>query len=329
MPFKDNIIGHQNIIQMLQQQMRNNHLPHALLFTGPEGIGKKLTAMGLGKALLCNKMKNDYCDVCTSCHTINESNHPDVTVIQPEGNSIKIDQMREWQNTLDSKSYLGSWRITIVDDSEKMTQSAANSILKVLEEPPQNTLICLIALEAGDILPTIISRCQIIRFSPLSRSEFSQVLTRLTNMTNAQAGLIYHLSKGRLSKALSMDINYISNLREKWIGLLNYGCFDENVDIKKDQSSLLEGLNVMAYWIRDIELLQLGLEDSFLTNQDMLKQLRKEAYSLSNSIIHKRIILLLETIEAIERNANPKLAIDYLFSQWDRKSQSLGGGSFV
>jgi len=294
-------------------------MPHALLFIGPEGIGKRLTAFCLAKALLCEKSKDDFCDSCASCHRIDQGNHPDVSIIRPEGSSIKIDQLREWQNTIEARSYFGSWKITIIDQADKMSHSAANSILKILEEPSEDTLICLIALEVRNILPTIVSRCQIVRFAPLTRSDFMQVLMEKRSLTESQSGLIYNLSQRELTKALRVDLDTLFQTREQWKALLEADILNARPHLPTDQGAIREGLEIIAYWWRDIILLQMGMEDASLINQDMLDVLKKEARANTSRLAKYRINLILEAIEAIERNANPKMAIDSLLLQWDNK----------
>ena len=319
MPFNE-IIGHAKVISMLRQLIRQDRLPHALLFTGPDGIGKRLTAFGLAKALLCEKSNNDYCNLCASCHKINQGNHPDVTIIQPEGNSIKIEQLRDWQKSLSSRSYSGSWRITIIDQAERISNSAANSILKILEEPPEDTLICLITVEDRDILPTIVSRCQILRFSPLSRSDFVQIIMKRCQLTESQALLIYNLSKGQLSKGLAMDYNNLLNLRKQWRQFFGSSTLNEKSYSQIDKASLCDGLEIIAHWWRDVILLQFGIDDSSLTNQDMICEIKKEAIETTQPLVKSRINLVLQTLDALERNANPKMAIDSLLLQWDNIS---------
>lgn len=316
MPFND-IIGHSKNIGMLQQLINQGRLPHALLFTGPEGIGKKLTAFGLAKALLCEKSENDYCDQCASCHRINQDNHPDVTIIRPEGNSIKIEQLRDWQKSLESRSYSGSWRTTIIDQAEKVSTSAANSILKILEEPPDDTLICLIAVEARDILSTIVSRCQILRFSPLARSDFIRIIMKHGRLTESQAALIYNLSKGQLSRGLAMDLDNLIHTREQWRQFFHSTSSDKRSCPQTDKASVMDALEIIAHWWRDVILLQFGIEGSMLTNQDMLSEVKKEAGENTRSLVISRINLILQTMAAVEKNASPKMAIDSLLLQWD------------
>ncbi|MBN2374529.1 DNA polymerase III subunit delta' [bacterium] len=319
MPFKD-IIGHDKTIRDIQRLMDEDRLPHALLFTGPEGIGKKLTGFSIAKALMCKESKNDFCDSCPSCQSISKGNHPDVALIQPEGNSIKIEQMREWQKTLEYRPYLGSHRVTIIDQAEKMTQAAANSILKALEEPPLGTLICLVTIETRDMLPTIVSRCQVVRFSPLSCSDFCKILLDKSNISGPQARLVYNISKGQLSKGISMNMDYLSKLRDEWIGSFRSPSFDNISVTKTDQANLLEGLEIMAYWVRDMVLLQLGVDDALLTHQDMLGELKKEARKVPYRLAMHRIDIILQTMEALQNNANPKIAMDCLLWQWDKST---------
>lgn len=319
MPFTD-IIGHSKNIGMLQQLISQGRLPHALLFAGPDGIGKRLTAFGLAKALLCEQSENDFCDLCASCHRINQDNHPDVAFIQPEGNSIKIEQLRDWQKGLESKSYSGSWRVTIIDQAEKISTAAANSILKTLEEPPEDTLICLITAEDRDILSTIVSRCQILRFSPLTRSDFIRIIMKRSQLTESQAGLIYNLSKGQLSRGLAMDLNNLLHLRDQWRQFFRSSFAGERSYPQTDKASVMDGLEIIAHWWRDVILLQFGIDDSLLTNQDMVSEVKIEANENTRSLVISRINLILQTLSAIERNANPKIAIDSLFLQWNNIS---------
>lgn len=319
MPFKD-IIGHKNVISRLQRLIIDKHLPHALIFVGPEGIGKKMTAFGLTKALLCmaDKKETDFCDNCPSCHKINQQNHPDVNLIAPEGASIKIGQLREWQETLESMSYMGSWRVTIIDNAEKMTQAAANSILKTLEEPPEKTIIFLITKETGDILPTILSRCQIIRFAPLSRKEFIQILIDKIRVSEVEAGLLYNLSRGQLLGAMSMDIKHVYKIRGHWKDFFTENLSNESMGLGKSQSTFLEDLNILASWIRDIIFVKLGVNVEMLTHQDILHEVKMAAQNTPQYLLLDRIDLVLNTIEAIEKNANIKIALDNLLFQWGK-----------
>ncbi|MGA1795700.1 MAG: DNA polymerase III subunit delta' [bacterium] len=315
MPFKD-IIGHERVINLLRQLMRQERIPHAVLFAGPEGIGKRLTACGLAKALLCRQLTDDYCDQCPSCRSIIQGNHPDVAVIKPENNSIKIEQLREWQRELESKSYAGSWRITIIDQAEKITLGAANSILKILEEPPENTLICLIAVEPRNILPTILSRCQTVRFQPLSRTDFIRIVQEKGGLNEAQAGLMYNLSKGQLSRALNVDVAAFSTLRGQWRDRMIPPMHEEAWH-QLDQASLAEGLEIIVHWWRDLLLIRMGIEGPWITNQDSLQELQREAAHLSPGIIRSRIDLILRTMEAIDRNANIRMLIDSFLMEWN------------
>jgi len=302
--------------------MRQERIPHALLFTGPEGIGKCLTASGLAKALLCRQLTNDFCDQCPSCHSISQGNHPDVAIIKPEANSITIEQLREWQKELESKSYAGSWRITVIDQAERITHGAANSILKIIEEPPDNTIICLIAVEPRNILPTILSRCQTVRFHPLSRADFIRVVQEKAGLNESQAGLMYNLSKGQLSQALNADFASFCALREQWRERVHSPMREESWN-QLDQASLAQGLELIAHWWRDLMLIRMGIEGQWITNQDSLQALRKEAACHTPGVIRSRVDLILRTMEAIDRNANIRMVIDSFLVEWGNTSSGL------
>jgi DNA polymerase-3 subunit delta' len=228
--------------------------------------------------------------------------------------------LRDWQKGLESKSYSGSWRTTIIDHAEKVSTSAANSILKILEEPPADTLICLITVEARDILSTILSRCQILRFSPLDRSDFIRIIMKHSQLNESQSALIYNLSKGQLSRGLAMDLSNLIHTREQWRQFLSSTFSDERSYPQTDRTSVMDALEIIAHWWRDVILLQFGIEGSMLTNQDMLNEAKKEARENTQSLVISRINLILKTMAAIEKNANPKMAIDSLLLQWNNIS---------
>ncbi|MCX5900126.1 MAG: DNA polymerase III subunit delta', partial [Proteobacteria bacterium] len=175
MPF-DEIRGHGRQVRILQAMLRSGHLPHAFLFTGIEGIGKRMVATGFVKALNCLTLSDDFCGQCLQCRKIDKQIHPDVQVVEPEKNVLKIEQVRALQQDIVFKPLEGKKKAVIIDQAEKMNAQAANCLLKTLEEPPEDTVLVLIAHAVSDMLPTVLSRCQQIHFSPLSDEDISAVL---------------------------------------------------------------------------------------------------------------------------------------------------------
>src|SRR3990172_246416 len=168
MTFHD-ILGHDRPVAILKRALAQDTLAHAYLFSGEAGIGKKMTALALAAALHCGDLRENIgCGVCPSCRMAASLSHPDVHILAGDGGEIKIDQIRQVQADLALKPFQGEKKVLIVDGAEDMNPASANAFLKTLEEPPGDTLIVLISSMPQGLLPTIRSRCQEIRFHPLS-----------------------------------------------------------------------------------------------------------------------------------------------------------------
>src|SRR3972149_6839834 len=181
MPFK-NILGHDREIGILSSAISNNRVAHSFLFVGPEGVGKRLTAISIAKSLNCSDAKGDFCGVCRNCVDIESSSYSDVFLVEPRESdskgggidhatgTIKIGAVRDVQQRLSYKAVKGGKKVCIVDGVEKMNRDAQNAFLKTLEEPPSDSIIILIISDGATLLPTILSRCQRINFRPLPRN---------------------------------------------------------------------------------------------------------------------------------------------------------------
>ncbi len=166
----DRIRGQTRALNLIRRAVEAERLPHALLFSGPEGVGKRTAALELAKALNCaGGAAPDACDACPSCRLVGCEAHPDILVVAPEGGSrsLKIAQVREVERHAVLSPYAGRRKVALVDAAEAMTQEAANAFLKTLEEPPGGAVLILISSAPMSLLPTIRSRCQEVRFGPL------------------------------------------------------------------------------------------------------------------------------------------------------------------
>lgn len=167
MPFHD-IVGQENAKRLLQNALRKDAVSHAYLFAGPAGSGQMKTALMFAQAIFCTQKKDDACGECLECRKVEHGNHPDLSLLQPDGASIKIDQIRELQRVFSYRSEGVNPKIYIIDGADKMTVQAANSLLKFLEEPPAPAVGILLSENSRSLLPTIQSRTQRIPFSPLN-----------------------------------------------------------------------------------------------------------------------------------------------------------------
>ncbi|HSR12717.1 MAG TPA: DNA polymerase III subunit delta', partial [Thermodesulfobacteriota bacterium] len=218
MAFED-ILGQEKALGAIRKALNNGKLAHAYLFVGPEGVGKRLSAVTLAKAMNCRSPRTDgdACEKCPSCVKVNTSNHADVVLIEPEGDAnpiIKIDQIREMQKKLRFRPAEGGRRACILDSADLMNDQASNALLKTLEEAPAETHIFLITSRPHRLLATIQSRCQWVRFRPLSVENVSEILKRKKSIDSEKVPFLASLAGGSAgrSELLSSDVDFQSRL---------------------------------------------------------------------------------------------------------------------
>jgi DNA polymerase-3 subunit delta' len=198
----DAVLGQAKAKKMLRRAVAGGRLSHAYLFRGPAGVGKKTLARAFGHYLNCQAPtpSQDACAACPSCHKLQSGNHPDLLVIAPQGASIKIEQIRALKHALTFPPFEANLRIILITDIQTMRREAANSLLKILEEPPPGNQLLLTGDEAGEILPTIISRCQIIPFSGLA-DELVAAKLLAAGVAPAAAAALAAIAAGSLGRA--------------------------------------------------------------------------------------------------------------------------------
>ncbi len=321
MSFKE-IVGHRRPIRLLQQALLKDRLPHAYLFLGPEGIGKRLTALTLAKTLNCEQGKGDCCEKCLPCRKIEDSNHPDVGVISPDGQFIKIDQIRQLQRSLSYRPYEGRKRVCILDNADRMKAEGANALLKTLEEPPPDTLLILLAPETDALLPTIVSRCQQVSFTPLPLNEMTKELTMRLSLDQAEAKTLAELSQGSPGRALEMFHHEVWEKRPKFIqdliDLSSQGvqrAFAVAGSLADLGDDLPLAFPIMISWYRDLIVWNEQKDVNWLINQDFHEEIRKRAGLMSRKSLVHRVEAINQTAKALSRNVNRLLAMENLMLQ--------------
>ena len=179
----ENIEGNEKNKQLLEKIIDTNNIAHSYMFVGKESIGKLLFAKKFAKAILCTS-EEKVCDKCKSCIEFDTNNNPDFSIMEPDGNSIKIDQIRELTKKVYEKPVVSNKKVYIINESQFMTKEAQNSLLKTLEEPPEYVTIILITSNENAFLPTIKSRCTKILFNKLTNEELTNVLEKEYNYSN-------------------------------------------------------------------------------------------------------------------------------------------------
>jgi len=316
MSFKQ-VKGQEQAISIIQKDLMGKSIFGTYLFTGPPGVGKKLVALNFAKAINCKEKSIDSCDHCSSCQKIDKLNHPDVQVTKAEGDSIKIEQTRELKRRMEYKVYEGKKKIWILEDAEKLTIEAANSLLKFLEEPPSDVVIVLISSFPEKLPFTIVSRCKMVRFSLLSPQQIKEFLKEKAIHPPKLIPLVSRLAKGRIGEA-SYLINNEGTLRERekiLNKLAEEGLNSEIFEIAKRWSKLEKDelnrfLDVILFWFRDILILKLGGTKELIINEDREEQLKK----VKNRYSFLKVYSYIETVEQTQRylkaNVSPLLALE-------------------
>ena len=223
----ETILGNEKNKQILQKSIQNNTISHSYMFVGIQGIGKKIIAKEFAKNILClnqeNKNSNTNC-TCKSCIEFETNNNPDFSIIEPDGNSIKIEQIRELQKKIQEKPIISNNKVYIIDDADMMTQEAQNCLLKTLEEPPEYATIILIGSNENLFLPTIKSRCMILHFEPISNENIKKYLQTELAISNIDDEML-DIFQGSIGKAIELK-----DKREEYEKII---AFVENLD-KKD-----------------------------------------------------------------------------------------------
>ncbi|MCL6583506.1 MAG: DNA polymerase III subunit delta' [bacterium] len=330
MPFGQ-IVGQERAIRFLQASLLKGTVSHAYLFTGPDGVGKRLTAFGLAKAVNCLERNGDFCGQCDSCRRIEQRTHPDLFLIEPEaeGARLKIEQVRELQAAVGYRPYLARRAVCIIDQAERMTEAAANSMLKTLEEPPAAMLIVMVTASLERILPTIRSRCQVVRFSPLPKDDLERLIGEQLSIPADKVRLLVHLSGGSLGRARRIDLASLQDKRERIFGLLDSLSSEACVEVlfsqakkladEEDVDSLQQFLDLWLYWYYDLWKYQLTGDERGLINTDRMKEIIRQSQILSSHQIEENIRLIEETSAALQRNVNKQLALETMMLR-------LGGG---
>lgn len=213
------ILGHKRQIEQLRKALETRRIPNAYLFSGLSGIGKNLVANTFTLALYCNKSP-EVCESCASCVKIKNRSHPDVFFVEPKTEKILIDQVRTLQQQLQFHPLEGSQKVAIIDSADQMTEAAANSLLKILEEPPEKTHFILISAFPNRLLPTIRSRCQKITFSPLIEEDVVKYLVSQREFNDEEAKRLARISQGSIGSVAPLDFEFIEEVLGRLKNLL-------------------------------------------------------------------------------------------------------------
>jgi len=297
----DSVVGHERALKVLARALASGRVAHSYLFWGPDGIGKERTAMAMAAVLLCKDpgalQAGRPCGHCASCaktaHADDPTSHPDMHLLAPGEKKISVEDVRTLQQALSFQAYEKGRRIAIIRDAFRMSREAANALLKTVEEPPPETHLFILAPHRARLLPTLVSRCQAIRFDPLPEAEVEKVLVA-NGVEAGTARNLAALSGGSPGAALALDSETVG-------------------EVEREARAITDGLEEMGVaqrfaiserWSKDKDNLELKL-------QCMERYMSKRART--SEAARARLARLMRVRDLIERNVNLQLALDALF----------------
>jgi len=314
MPFAD-IIGHERPVRILRAGLAAQRLPHALLFEGPDGVGKKLVALEMAKALNCEARGDDACGDCRSCSKIARDVHPDVKLVRraADKSSLLVEQVRELIRGLQYRPYEGRAKVVIIDGAEDLSAGGENALLKTLEEPTDDSFLVLITSEPNRLLPTTRSRCQRIAFGTLPRDEVAAAARKKADGDETAAAVLAALAGGSLGHLRRLDAGTVI---ERWEAALaasagRLGSLSEVLELAEAESGSRERagrfLALVEVALRDLMLRAAGGPEAMLVCPAPGDE---DPAPLSPGQLVDRLELVDRARRELLRNANPRLVLE-------------------
>lgn len=338
------LVGNLNAKQTLKRLLANDRLPNSLLFTGPDGVGKRQFALEIARTKICTSRSDagEACGVCSNCKRISEvnipgmtdqnkddfktvffTNHRDVATVVPYKNFILVDAIRDLEKEANFRPFEAKARFFIIDNAEKMNDNAANALLKTLEEPPPTSYVFLITSRPDSLLPTIRSRCQTLRFAPAATDDIEQYLITTRAYSHHEAVLAARLARGSIGRAVTIDVTDFRANRTRMFEVLKHALetgdraallkISEELNDAKNKEHFAENLDILESLIHDVWSLGVSRDKARIVNTDLEDEL---AALLQNSTVTSlpEWLKLIETMrENFVVNINRKVATDAMF----------------
>jgi len=331
-PFRD-LIDQRHAQALLRGALRSGRVSHAYLFVGPSGVGRLTAARAFAQALLCAEGGDDACGRCPACRKVVAGAHPDLRVISAgrsetgaERRAVGIDQIRDLKREAAYGPYEGSRKVFVVEDAEAMRAEAANSLLKIVEEPPQGIVIILISESTTALLPTLVSRSQFVRFSFVSAPEIARALTERAGVPPDRAAFLAAISGGRVGVALAAAAAGEAPFDRRaevlrTLELVERGDAVQRLDaaeaVAKQKDEIERWLDVALLWVRDVVVWQEAGEAAQLANLDARAEVVAWAARTSPAALRRTAAAIEEAKTNLRRNLNPRLVLETLFARMD------------
>lgn len=320
--FKD-VVGHKDILKYISSAVENNRVSHAYILNGERGSGKKMLANLFAMTLLCETGDNEPCGKCHSCKQAESGNHPDIIrVTHEKPNSISVDDIRtQVNNTVDIKPYQGPYKVYIIPQADMMTPQAQNAILKTIEEPPSYAVFLLLTENAETLLPTINSRCVMLKLRNIKDTLIKKYLMENLEIPDYKADMCTAFAQGNMGRAIMLaNSDHFNEIREEVVQLLkhiNEMELNEIVAAVKNISvyklEITDYLDIIMIWYRDVLLYKATKEIDKVVFKDQLQSIKEQARKSS----YEGIELILESLEKakarLKANVNFDLVMELLF----------------
>jgi DNA polymerase III subunit delta' len=317
------MIGHDWAVQLLSEHIARGQTRHAYLFTGSHGIGKRTLALRFFQAINCltPPAPGLSCRSCSSCLRIQRMQHPDLDSLQAEqeGGILKVDQIRSLQRNLSLTPYEAKNRMALLLRFEEANPSASNALLKTLEEPSPHVVLVLTAVSPESLLPTIVSRCEVLRLAPAPLEKVRQYLQIQKGLPAEKATLLAHLAAGRVGYAFKLqDDPQRLVQRQAWLDDLHHLLSSRRVErfsyaesLSKDKDQARQVLQLwLSYW-RDVMLRTVGASAP-VNNWDRVDEIEDLSGRMDTLLASETVKALERTIAQLENNVNPRVALEVL-----------------
>ncbi|MDT7687709.1 MAG: polymerase subunit delta [Acidobacteriota bacterium] len=339
----DSLIGNERAKQTLRGMLERGRVPGALLFAGEEGLGKKLFALELARALNCRERRGvEACGVCAACVRIGHiqlpaaddrdehkkviwSEHRDVGLVRPYNRNILVDAVRDLERESNFRPMEGRARVLLIENAEGLNESSSNALLKTLEEAPPTSHLILITSRPASLLPTIRSRCQTVRFAPLAAGELESYLVKNGKRAGEEARLAAQLAGGRPGVALGINLDVYRTRRDAMLGVVEALAASrggdrvhllraaEEMGDAKNKDEYEPRLDALEVLIRDLWLLSLGAAEEQLVNRDLRERLARLAVGVPSTRAARWLARVEELRGQLPVNVNRRVATDALF----------------
>ena len=320
--FKD-VVGHKDILKYISSAVENNRVSHAYILNGERGSGKKMLANLFAMTLSCETGDNEPCGKCHSCKQAESGNHPDIIrVTHEKPNSISVDDIRtQVNNTVDIKPYQGPYKVYIIPQADMMTPQAQNAILKTIEEPPSYAVFLLLTENAETLLPTINSRCVMLKLRNIKDTLIKKYLMENLEIPDYKADMCTAFAQGNMGRAIMLaNSDHFNEIREEAVQLLKHISemeLNEIVAAVKNISvyklEITDYLDIIMIWYRDVLLYKATKEIDKVVFKDQLQSIKEQARKSS----YEGIELILESLEKakarLKANVNFDLVMELLF----------------